>query len=278
MKPMEPDVAQATRKPRARQIPGARGFECLVGTFRGHEFPRHSHEGLMLSVVLGGTQRVECRQGALVAGPGQIIAVSPEEPHRSVAGAEGWWRYHSLMAPPAAAAELGGYRVALRVHEVIRDPHLAAAIQAMTTPMLAGEALMAQHVLGRVLHLFLARHGRLLPTPVAPPGRETRAVATARAYLRDTLDRNVVLADLVRVTGIDGHRLTRAFTRVVGMPPHAWHLQARLREGQDRLSRGESIADTAAGTGFADQAHFTRFFRRLCGVTPASYRAAHSQS
>ena len=37
---------------------------------------------------------------------------------------------------------------------------------------------------------------------------------------------------------------------------------------------GTAVADVAAATGFADQAHLTRWFRRCYGITPGAYRAA----
>jgi AraC-like DNA-binding protein len=38
------------------------------------------------------------------------------------------------------------------------------------------------------------------------------------------------------------------------------------------LLAGFPIADVAAQTGFADQSHLTRRFKRVVGVTPGQYR------
>nr|WP_247385558.1 MULTISPECIES: helix-turn-helix domain-containing protein [unclassified Bradyrhizobium] len=42
----------------------------------------------------------------------------------------------------------------------------------------------------------------------------------------------------------------------------------RLNDARELLRRGESIAGVAAETGFADQSHLGRFFRRAFGITP----------
>jgi AraC-like DNA-binding protein len=39
------------------------------------------------------------------------------------------------------------------------------------------------------------------------------------------------------------------------------------------MGRGRPLAEVAAETGFADQAHFTRAFKSAFGLPPARYRA-----
>jgi AraC-like DNA-binding protein len=43
---------------------------------------------------------------------------------------------------------------------------------------------------------------------------------------------------------------------------HALQVAQRIRVARRRLEAGESIADTAAATGFADQSHLHRHFQR----------------
>jgi methylphosphotriester-DNA--protein-cysteine methyltransferase len=68
----------------------------------------------------------------------------------------------------------------------------------------------------------------------------------------------------------DGHAATGRF----GLPPSDYQRQLRLRAARRALAGGTAVADVAAATGFADQAHLTRWFRRCYGITPGAYRAA----
>jgi len=61
------------------------------------------------------------------------------------------------------------------------------------------------------------------------------------------------------------------FKRALGIPPHAFQVQLRLARSQRLLRKGEPLARVAVETGFADQSHFTRSFKRLVGVTPGAY-------
>ncbi|NUB21797.1 helix-turn-helix domain-containing protein, partial [Azospirillum formosense] len=73
--------------------------------------------------------------------------------------------------------------------------------------------------------------------------------------------------------GMSREGYTRRFRKTHGVPPHAFGLQERLNEARLLLRAGEPIAAVAADTGFTDQSHLGRCFRRAFGVTPGRYRA-----
>jgi AraC-like DNA-binding protein len=54
--------------------------------------------------------------------------------------------------------------------------------------------------------------------------------------------------------------------------PHQWRMALRLAEAKRRLARGEPAAEVAAAVGLTDQAHLTRRFAGMFGVTPARYQ------
>jgi transcriptional regulator GlxA family with amidase domain len=73
-------------------------------------------------------------------------------------------------------------------------------------------------------------------------------------------------------------RLFRAFARAMGMTPHEYQRQARVRYAMALIRAsargGGALSDIAVASGFADQAHLTRTFRRMLGVTPGAYKTA----
>jgi AraC-like DNA-binding protein len=66
--------------------------------------------------------------------------------------------------------------------------------------------------------------------------------------------------------GVSRFVLVRYFRRELGTTPHAWLLQLRVER-----ARGMAATAVAADTGFADQAHFSRVFKRIVGLTPRAY-------
>lgn len=70
--------------------------------------------------------------------------------------------------------------------------------------------------------------------------------------------------------------LQRLVRRRLGLTPK-WLIQRRrLQEAAERLRlRSAPLADTAAVLGYADQAHFTRDFSAVTGMTPGEFSARH---
>jgi AraC-like DNA-binding protein len=81
----------------------------------------------------------------------------------------------------------------------------------------------------------------------------------------------VTLDELARAAGVSRHRLSRLFRTAYGVPPHRFQLARRIRVARQMLERGDGVAQVAQATGFFDQSHLHRHFRRTLGMTPARY-------
>jgi AraC-like DNA-binding protein len=90
--------------------------------------------------------------------------------------------------------------------------------------------------------------------------------------LADRMSSPPSLAEMAGELGLSRYQLVRAFREEVGMPPYAWLAQHRVAHAKGLLERGGQLADVATRLGFADQAHLTRWFRRVVGVTPGAFR------
>jgi AraC family transcriptional regulator len=108
-----------------------------------------------------------------------------------------------------------------------------------------------------------------------PRARRWRGGLSASAKSRvlelmDTrLDSNLSIDFLAREVGLSPAHFARGFKETMGIAPHRYLLQLRLERGRHLLENVDaSLADVAQRSGFADQAHFTRLFKREYGVTP----------
>jgi AraC-like DNA-binding protein len=73
--------------------------------------------------------------------------------------------------------------------------------------------------------------------------------------------------------GVSPYRLSRAFTRELGVSLTRYRNRMRVARALDRLEQGElRLAALAADLGFADQAHLCRTMREHLGHTPTALR------
>ena len=257
--------------------PGLDGVECLRASWGRVSFDRHFHEGYALGVIEDGALGFKYLGRDVVAPAGSVNMVVPGEVHDGHAASSRGWRYRMFYLDATvverAWAELSDGRPGIPAFPggVIDDPALALAVRELHTRLDNGPTtlLERQAKLAGVLAAWIARHaegGRPLM-----PGSEPAAVRRAREFLHANASRPVPLAELSGAAGLSGWRLTREFSRVVGLPPHAYQVRLRVEQARELLAGGANPAEAALRAGFADQSHLTRHFKRLTGFTPARY-------
>jgi AraC-like DNA-binding protein len=110
------------------------------------------------------------------------------------------------------------------------------------------------------------------PARQLPNYSEWQAVRQIKAFIRERYHCNISLGELSQLSDLPRERLIRSFRKVVGLPPHSYLLQVRITEAKHLLTYGLSLSETATDVGFVDQSHLHRYFKRLTGVTPGTYR------
>jgi len=88
--------------------------------------------------------------------------------------------------------------------------------------------------------------------------------------LRDELSsrRKFPLRSLADLAGLSPSRFMHVFTESVGVPVRPYILWLRLQWAFNELMNGATVTETAHRSGFADDAHLIRSFRRMMGMTP----------
>jgi AraC-like DNA-binding protein len=93
--------------------------------------------------------------------------------------------------------------------------------------------------------------------------------------LRELLDERVVHGVTLEEAGALLHahpaHLVRAFSGAYGIAPHQYLMSRRVDRARRLLLDGLPPGEVAVATGFFDQPHLTRHFRKLVGVTPGRY-------
>lgn len=125
------------------------------------------------------------------------------------------------------------------------------------------------------IHLLRRYAAISLKTPRAESGLSPVRARQVTEYIEAQLDRNPSLDELAAVARVSPYHFLRQFKLRFGCAPHAWVIQRRLDCSRRLLAKTTlSLKAVAARSGFSDQAHMTRMFRRFMSTTPKSYRAS----
>ena len=255
-------------------------------------------------MILEGAERFTYRGSGYVAETGSVPVINPGEVHTGSRAADEGWCYRVSYMPVEFIRELT-CSIAGRPQDapwfapdVIRDADLAARLTLAHRMMEAGseralplqthgqpahdpttgaprvyDPLAAETAMLDALSTLIVRHADAQPRP-APLAADEPRVDVMRERLAADLVCTVTLDEVAQAAGLSPFHAARLFTRTTGMPPHAWRNQLRLQRALAPLRAGVPVADVAAASGFVDQSHFTRHFKRMFGVPPGRWQAS----
>lgn len=126
----------------------------------------------------------------------------------------------------------------------------------------------------KVLGTVRDQHGRAWRAATVPPG-----VRHAVQRLESDFVDEISLAELATIAQMSRSHFALMFREYTGYTPHQYLLLVRLNHARKLITQGNSafsLAEVAAASGFCDQAHLSRHFRRVFGTTPAVFRAQHN--
>ena len=243
----------------------------------------HSHSTLSIGAVDSG-ESVFSRNGQrqkLVRG--DVVLIPAGEVHSCNPVDDGRWSYQMLYLDPAwiggVVGEMGVFDAMVlnrlpsdvaprRVHE--RLTQLNECLFSSATDEDKEAALL-------VFVGDLFAEGRLR-RKVRTGELDSARLRAVQALIAERCAESLSLDKLAREAGMSRYHFVRAFSRAIGMTPHAWQLDRRIERARALLEQGMSLADAALQLGFADQSHFQRAFKQRVAATPGEYRQVAGSS
>jgi AraC-like DNA-binding protein len=254
---MKETVVRTLRRPSA-------GVEVQAGVApagRG----QHVADGRDLLLLLDNpTARVRCRRRVDPLPPALLVLVEPGEVLGVLLSTA--TPYRELRLAPGTLASAAAHRSWVRG----RASRSVACLAAGCGLCEAADAVDGEEAACRLAERALGLCGCTVRVP-AHEQLEHAVVGHVRDFLREHYRRRVPLAELAALAGMCRFALVRAFTKEVGMPPHAYQTRLRVLAARERVAAGDALSGVAVEMGFTDQSHLNRHFKPLVGVTPGEY-------
>jgi AraC-like DNA-binding protein len=233
-------------------------------------FAPHRHDAYAIGITLRGVQSFGYRGTTQHSETGCAFVIHPDETHDGHAGTDEGFGYRIMYVAPRLISEALGSRALPFVRDAVTRESILhrtirAALEAFDAPI---EDLHFDDVIARLADTLAACD----PAPRRIDARAESAVRIAQASLDDA--RALPSSEtLERLTGLTRFELARQFRRCRGTSPHRYATMRRLDRARRLIAADTSLADAAAASGFADQSHMTRQFKKAYGIAPGEWRA-----
>jgi AraC-like DNA-binding protein len=265
------EVIEVWHPPDLAQLELRRGFAVA------RPVPRHWHEEYQFCLVQSGPGEMSYRGSNLPTPPASLFMVHPGEVHSNRCYDTFGCSYRTLFVNPELMLQAAS-DVRLKEMGLPFFPNAVVFDQDVVTQYLRlhfalerpASNLERQVLLLDFLAVLIHRFSEERPI-LRSFGSDIPAVRRACDYLVEHYAENVSLERLARLANLSPFHFNRVFSKQFGMPPHAFQTQIRVSRAKALLRRGLSIAEVTFQTGFFDQSHLCRHFKRLVGVSPGQY-------
>lgn len=239
----------------------------------GLAVPSHVHDSATLALVIEGAMTEQRGRTGKLLEQGGLLFHPPHEPHGHVFHASGARCFIVQFGEPWTDRLRSLGESEPRTPFGLHASRVNFLAQALYREFLEDDAASCIAVEG----LALAILGELSRTRATTErGRPPTWLRQAEELLRARSADTPSMAGIAVEVGVHPTHLARSFRRYHGrsMGEYLRGLRAE-RARRELVTTSKSIALIAAEAGFADQAHFTRVFKRLTGHTPRQYRLSH---
>ncbi|WP_298982489.1 AraC family transcriptional regulator [uncultured Roseibium sp.] len=254
--------------------PSESGIERIEARFHGNGFSPHRHDTYAIGLTIDGVQTFTYRGEGQASLPGQVIVIHPDELHDGGAGDEQGLRYRMIYVPPEKISDaLTADRdngLPFVSSPVLSDIEFRKELVESLTDIECEIGDFKLDCLIADLAACLKRHADTSQSK--PAVLDLRALKECSDLMKECCDQNVRMADLEAVAQIDRYTLARQFRHAFGTSPHRYLVMRRLDRVKSKLQKGEKLAEAAVGSGFSDQSHMSRHFKRAFGMSPGQWR------
>lgn len=240
------------------------------------KFPNHFHEYYVIGFIEAGRRHLSCKNQEYAIEPGDLLLFNPCDSHTCEQIDDNALDYRCINIQSdimrKAVFEITGrdylpyFTTQVVFHsdlvKLLRELHLL--IMEDERDFIKDEIFL--FFLKQLIEEFTEQE---MSPPKSVQSAETKIICD---FIEKNYRKNISLDDLSRISGMSKYHLLRSFTKQQGITPYSYLETIRIDRAKKLLEQGVQPIDAALQTGFADQSHFSNFFKKFIGLTPNQYR------
>ncbi|MCC8025398.1 MAG: AraC family transcriptional regulator [Clostridium sp.] len=240
------------------------------------KFPNHFHDYYVIGFVEGGKRHLWCKGQEYDLASGDLILFNPRDNHYCAPINGDILDYRAVNIKTEvmlqAVKEITGKEFTPHFTlNVVYQSDITHTLDELYNSILSHETKFKKEeafffLLEQILQDYAEPFDKV---DIQEPNQQIKTLCN---YMEEHFPENITLDDLLSMTSFGKSYLLRSFTKQVGVSPYRYLQTIRLEKAKTFLEQGIPPIDAASMAGFADQSHFTNFFKEFIGLTPKQYQ------
>lgn len=246
--------------------------ERIEACFSGFAYAPHSHDTYTLAITTLGVQSFNYRGELRHSLPGEVVILHPDETHDGQAGTDAPFAYRAITINPVDVQNiLQGVSLPFLEGGVTRQPEFIQIAKRLLSEFDHPLEILEQQDL---IFAFASCLQQATSNSISHTSANYYALKRVREYIDDVITigssvpMDITLDQLANISQYSKWQVTRDFRSLYGTTPYRYVTLKRLQKAKVLIERGLPLAQVAFSSGFADQSHLTRHFKKCFGTTP----------
>lgn len=239
------------------------------------KFPNHFHEYYVIGFIESGRRHLSCKNKEYTIEPGDMLLFNPGDNHTCEQCDGNTLDYRCINIKRETMSRTtfeitGESYLPYFTEQVVFHSELVPLLRELHLMIMQEEKDFRKEELFFFLLEQLIEEYADKNVPLQK-FEQNAEIKTVCEFLKQNYMNTITLDDLGKLTGLSKYYLLRSFTKQIGISPYSYLIAIRINKAKKLLERGTSPIDAALQTGFADQSHFSNFFKKQIGLTPKQY-------
>jgi AraC-like DNA-binding protein/mannose-6-phosphate isomerase-like protein (cupin superfamily) len=253
------------------------GIEIALADDNKFLFRKHFHNSFCIGFISKGVRHIEIGNGKIEVNKGDTFIINPGELHSCSTPDNSKCNYIVISISGKNFINLLQNSIELNTEKIsfinfISGDEINTDLfeELINTVKNNVDHLEIQKFTEKILTRLFLLYSKA-QEEIIPGNQLDDVIRKAKLFIEENYLENISLKDLSSELGISLFHFCRLFYKQAGLAPHEYQVLLRIKNSSKMLDLGMSPSEAAYENGFADQAYFTRVFKKYNGITPGKF-------